>query len=132
MKKISGLFALMLSVIVNVLAQVDTTFIYNTSMPYGTLDLRIAKSPTRYYYLKEGITFSFRETPEGTKTNTFRDMTASWNSSPYQQGNMREKNGNADQFVINYRILFPQNYDANYSPGYPIIMMMHGAGETVN
>jgi chitodextrinase len=132
MKKISGLSALMLSVVVNVLAQVDTTFIYNTSMPYGTLDLRIAKSPTRYYYLQEGTTFSFRETPEGAKTNTFRDMTASWNSSPYQQGNMREKNGSADQFVINYRILFPQNYNPEYDPGYPIIMMLHGAGETGN
>ena len=124
--------ALLLCASFDVFSQVDTSFIYNTSMPYGTLDLRIAKSATRYYYLQEGVTFSFRETPEGVRTNMFRDMTASWNSTPYQQGNMREKNGNADLFVLNYRILFPQNYNPDYDPGYPIIMMMHGAGETGN
>jgi chitodextrinase len=131
MKKIT-LGTFLLSLFFDVFAQVDTTLIYNTSMPYGTLDLRIAKSATRYYYLQEGITFSFRQTPDGMKTNTFRDMTASWNSSPYGQGNMREKNGNSDQFVINYRILFPQNYNPSFDPGYPIIIMLHGAGETGN
>jgi chitodextrinase len=131
MKKFT-LGTLLLSLFIDVFAQVDTTLIYNTSMPYGTLDLRIAKSATRYYYLQEEITFSFRQNPDGTKTNTFRDMTASWNSSPYGQGHMREKNGNADQFVLNYRILFPQNYDPAYDPGYPIIVMLHGAGETGN
>ena len=42
-------------------AQVDTTYVYKTGMPYGTLDIRLAKSSTRYYYLQEGKTFSFRE-----------------------------------------------------------------------
>ena len=92
-------------------AQVDTSFIYNTSMPYGTLDLRIAKSPTRYYYLQEGITVSFRESAPGVKTNTYRDMT-SWDSSPYRQGNLREKNGTNDLFVMNYRYLLPNNQGA--------------------
>ena len=57
-------------------SQVDTTFIYNTTRPYGTLDIRIAKSNIRYYYLKEGEPFSFRENSPGVKTNSFRDMTS--------------------------------------------------------
>jgi hypothetical protein len=112
-------------------AQVDTTFIYNTSTPYGTLDIRLAKSSTRYYYLQENITFSYRESSPGVKTNTYRDMT-SWNSSAYTEGNMREKNGTADAFVMNYRLLFPVSYKPAYSPGYPLIIMMHGAGERAN
>lgn len=113
------------------LAQVDTTFIYNTSTPYGTLDIRIAKSATRYYYLQENKTFSFRESSPGVKTNTYRDMT-SWDSSPYTEGNLREKNGTSDTFIMNYRLLFPLGYQKGYSEGYPLIVMMHGAGERAN
>jgi hypothetical protein len=115
----------------NCFAQVDTTFIYNTTTPYGTLDIRIAEASNRYWYLQEDLTFSFRESAPGVKTNTFKDMT-SWDSSPYKQGNMRKKSGTTDAFVMNYRLLFPGNYDANYSPGYPIIVMLHGAGERGN
>jgi hypothetical protein len=100
-------------------------------MPYGTLDLRIAKSSTRYYYLQEDTTFSYRESAPGVKTYTYRDLT-SWNSAPYKQGNLREKNGASDLFVMNYRILFPQNYNPDYDPGYPFILMLHGAGESGN
>ena len=112
-------------------AQVDTSFIYNTTTPFGTLDIRIAKSSSRYYYLQENKTFSFREISPGVKTDTYRDMTA-WDSKPYSQGNMREKNGSNDSFIMNYRLLFPQSYNKNYSPGYPMIVMMHGAGERGN
>ncbi len=112
-------------------AQVDTSFIYNTSMPYGTLDIRIAKSSTRYYYLQPNKTISFREV-NGVRTNTYLDMTSSWDSSPYTQGNMREKNGTSDYFIMNYRLLFPNNYSTSYSDGYPLIVMMHGAGERAN
>src|SRR5688572_17831122 len=80
-------------------AQVDTSFVYNTSTPYGTLDIRIAKSSSRYYYLKENVTYNFRE-QSGVKTNSYFDMT-SWDSSPYNQGTLREKNGSADYFVMN-------------------------------
>jgi hypothetical protein len=100
-------------------------------LPYGTLDIRLAKSSTRYYYLKEGETFSFRESSPGVKTNSFMDMT-SWDSSPYTQGNLREKNGSYDYFVMNYRFLFPVNYNASYSEGYPLIIMVHGLGERGN
>lgn len=111
--------------------QVDTSFVYNTSMPYGTLDIRLAKSSTRYYYLQPGKTFSFRESAPGVKTNSFHDMT-NWDSSPYTEGNMREKNGSNDYYVMNYRLLFPQNYNANFAAGYPLIVMMHGLGERGN
>jgi hypothetical protein len=131
MKKIVGLGALLSSVCFSVFAQVDTSFIYNTSMPYGTLDLRLAKSPTRYYYLQEGKTFSFRENSSGVRTNTYFDET-SWDSSPYLQGNMREKNGSQDLYVMNYRLLPPANYDSTYEAGYPIIISIHGGGETGN
>ena len=113
-------------------AQVDTSYIYKTGMPYGTLDIRLAKSATRYYYLKEGETFSFRESSPGVKTNTYVDMTNGWDSSPYTQGNLREKNGSYDYFVMNYRFLTPVNYNPSYSEGYPMIIMIHGLGERGN
>lgn len=111
--------------------QVDTSFVYRSGMPYGTLDIRIAKSLSRYYYLQENKTFSFRESSPGVRTENYRDMT-SWDSSPYTQGNLREKNGSSDYFIMNYRLLFPQNYNATYSEGYPLILMVHGAGERGN
>src|SRR5690606_23912333 len=86
---------------------------------------------TQYYYLQEGVTFSYREDASGVRTNTFRDMT-SWDSSPYAEGNLREKSGNTDTFIMNYRLLFPSGYQPNYSEGYPMIVMMHGAGERGN
>src|SRR5688572_16502715 len=131
MKRKVGLGILLSCICYSVIAQVDTTFIYNTSMPYGTLDLRISKSSTRYYYLQEDVTFSFRESEPGVRSTTYRDMT-SWDSSPYKQGNLREKNGSVDQFIMNYRILFPAGYNPSYDPGYPIIIMFHGAGEGGN
>lgn len=111
-------------------AQVDTSFVFSTTKPYGTLDIRIAKSSTRYYYLQENKTVSFRE-DGGVKTDTYRDMT-SWDSSPYTQGNMRERAGTSDLFIMNYRLLFPVGYQPAYSEGYPMIVMMHGAGERAN
>jgi predicted esterase len=131
MKSIVGLGVACLTIIQSVLAQVDTTYVYRTGNPYGTLDIRIAKSATRYYYLQENKTFSFRESAPGVRAETYRDMT-SWDSSPYTQGNLREKNGSADYFIMNYRLLFPSNYDPNYADGYPIIVMVHGAGERGN
>lgn len=125
------LLLLFLPVSLCAVAQVDTSFVYNTSRPYGTLDIRIAKSSTRYYYLQENITVSFRENASGQKTNTYRDMT-SWESSPYSQGNLREKVGTSDIFIMNYRLLYPRSYQAGYSGGYPMIVMMHGAGERAN
>src|SRR3954469_1798476 len=107
-KKIVGLWGLTLIFYQTAFSQVDTSYVYKTGMPYGTLDIRIAKSTTRYYYLQEGKTFSFRESAPGVRTNTYNDGT-SWDSSPYTQGNLREKNGNADTFIMNYRLLLPKN-----------------------
>lgn len=112
-------------------AQVDTTYIYNSSMPYGTLDIRLAKSDTRYYYLKEGETFSFRENAPGVRTGTFTDMT-SWDSSPFTEGNLREKAGDQDLFTLNYRLMKPVDYKADNSKGYPLVVLFHGAGERAN
>jgi chitodextrinase len=132
MRKIVGLWVMFtMCASIPVLSQVDTSYIYNTSTSYGTLDLRIKKSDTRYYYLQEGVTFSFRESAPGVKTNTYHDMT-SWDSSPYQQGNLREKDGVKDHFVMNYRFKVPENYNPDYDPGYPIILMLHGYGERGN
>ena len=126
----SVLVVLLFCVSLGSYAQVDTSFVYNTNRPYGTLDIRIAKSSTRYYYLQENITVSFRET-SGNKTNTYRDMT-SWDSSPYSEGNLREKIGTSDVFIMNYRLLYPSGYQRSYPDGYPMIVMMHGAGERGN
>jgi hypothetical protein len=130
-KKIVGMWVLGLLLFQNAFSQVDTTFIYQTGTPFGTLDIRIAKSATRYYYLEDGKTFSFRESAPGVKTNTFKDMT-SWDSSPYSQGNLREHNGSSDAFIMNYRLLLPQNYNPSIADGYPLILMVHGLGERGN
>lgn len=112
-------------------AQVKSSYLYNTNMPYGTLDLRTKITSTNYYYLQEGKTFSFREKSPGIRTNTYRDMT-SWDSSPYRQGNLRHKNGTKDEFVMNYRLLLPLNYKTTYAEGYPLIVIIHGAVERAN
>jgi hypothetical protein len=116
---------------VPVLAQVKSSFIYNTSMPYGTLDLRTSISSTDYYYLLEGKTFAFRESSPGVRTNRYRDMT-SWESNPYLQGQLRRKAGSTERFIMNYRLLPPMNYSSTYSPGYPLIVVMHGGVERGN
>lgn len=112
-------------------SQVDTTYVYDTSTPFGPLDIRIALSPENFYYLQEGQTFSFRESAPGVRTNTFVDMTA-WDSSPYGEGNMRLKTPTADTFIMNYRLLQPEDYNPSFAPGYPLIIILHGYGERGN
>jgi hypothetical protein len=112
-------------------AQVKPAYLYNTAMPYGTLDLRTKITSTNYYYLQEGKTFAFRESSPGVKTNTFFDMTT-FDSSPYGQGNLRQKNGSTDKFIMNYRLLLPLNYNAAYAEGYPLMLLLHGAVERGN
>ena len=131
MKKSVGVIALCLVFYHTTFSQVDTSFIYKTGTPFGTLDIRVAESSTRYWYLQEGKTFSFRESSPGVKTGTYRDMT-SWDSSPYTQGNLRKKNGTLDDFIMNYRLLFPVGYTPAVAEGYPIIIMVHGLGERAN
>lgn len=123
------LFCCALSVIS--FAQVKSQYQYSTTMPYGTLDIRTRISSTDYYYLKENQTFAFRESSPGVKTNTYLDMTG-FDSSPYKQGHLRRKTGTADKFVMNYRLLFPNNYSTTYTEGYPMIVLVHGAGERAN
>ena len=86
-------------------AQVKSAYLYNTSMPYGVLDIRTSISATDYYYLKEDITFSYRQAA-GAPTNTYFDMTP-FDSSPYQEGHLRRTTAGSDRFVMNYRLLFP-------------------------
>ncbi len=112
-------------------AQVKAAYQYNTNMPYGTLDLRTKISSSNYYYLQENKTFSFREKSPGVRTNTYLDMT-SWESNAYKQGNLRHKNGTKDDFVMNYRLLFPNGYKSTYTKGYPLIVHLHGAVERAN
>ena len=112
-------------------AQVKPNYEYSTSMPYGTLDIRTRISASDYYYLQENKTFSFRESSPGVRTNTYLDMTT-WDSSPYRQGNLRRKTGTTDRFIMNYRLLFPNGYSSTYTPGYPLIVHLHGAMERAN
>ena len=113
------------------LAQVKSNYLYSTTMPYGTLDLRTTISSSDYYYLQEGKTYSFRENSPGVKTNTYVDMT-SWESNPYLQGNLRRKTGAVDKFIMNYRLLFPNGYTSTYTEGYPMMVHFHGAVERAN
>lgn len=112
-------------------AQVKSNYQYSTTMPYGTLDIRTNISSTNYYYLQEGKTFSYRESSPGVRTNSYLDKTT-FDSSPYEQGHLRQKNGTADLFKMNYRLLKPVNYNATYAEGYPMIVIMHGAAERGN
>lgn len=130
MKRLSTLVFLCLCTLLTS-AQVKSNYIYSTSMPYGTLDLRTKLTSTHYYYLRENETFAFRESAPGVRTNSYLDMT-SWDSSPYTQGHLRLKNGTSDKFVINYRLLKPNNYQSTYTEGYPLIVIMHGAVERGN
>lgn len=111
-------------------AQVDTSFLYNPNAAYGALDIRLSKGSGHGYYLEENITFSFREN-NGVKTNAFLKMTA-WNSDPYTQGNLRERLNGKNNFVMNYRLLAPKNYNAAYPEGYPLVLVMHGFQERGN
>jgi hypothetical protein len=113
------------------LAQVKSSYLYNTNKAYGVLDIRTRISSTNYFYLQEGKTFSYRESSPGVRTNTFNDMTT-WDSSPYGQGNLRRKIDTKDLFIMNYRLLKPVGYTSTYSEGYPLIVLMHGAGERGN
>jgi hypothetical protein len=106
-------------------SQVDTSYVYNPSAPFGPLDIRIAQSPTRYHYLKEGETFSFRG------TRTYYDMT-SWDSSPYKEGHLVHRTADGDRFIMNYRLLIPDEYRADFPDGYPLIVVFHGLGERGN
>jgi len=112
-------------------AQVKSNYLYRTGMPYGTLDIRTRISSTDYYYLQENVTYSFRESSPGVKTKTYVDMT-SWESSSYKQGNLRRKTGSLDKFIMNYRLLMPNGYSSTYSPGYPMMVHLHGAVERAN
>lgn len=112
-------------------AQVKSNYQYSTTMPYGTLDIRTRISSSDYYYLLENKTFSFRESSPGVPTNKYVDMT-SWDSSPYKEGNLRRKTGTADKFIMNYRLLLPLGYSSTYTPGYPLIVHLHGAVERAN
>jgi hypothetical protein len=116
---------------INVSGQVKNEYLYNTTMPYGVLDIRTNISATNYFYLQEDETFSFRESAPGVRTNTYHDMTP-WDSSPYLQGNLRRKNESKDEFVMNYRVLLPSNYDESFAQGYPMIVLLHGAKERGN
>ncbi|MDH5381918.1 MAG: hypothetical protein OEW75_13755, partial [Cyclobacteriaceae bacterium] len=71
-------------------------------------------------------TYSFRLSTSGGSTGYY-DMT-SWESSPYTQGHMNY----FQNFRMNYRLLYPGGYNVNYAPGYPLILMVHGAGERGN
>jgi hypothetical protein len=112
-------------------AQVKSNYLYSTSMPYGTLDIRTRISSTDYYYIQENKTFAFRESSPGVRTYKYLDMT-SWESSPYGQGNLRRKVGTSDKFIMNYRLLLPMNYSSTYAEGYPLIVMFHGGAERAN
>jgi predicted esterase/fibronectin type 3 domain-containing protein len=70
-------------------------------------------------------TYSWRDTDQ------FHNMT-NWDSKPYKEGHLRQLSGSSWIFRMNYRLLFPNSYDAKYKKGYPILIMFHGAGERGN
>ncbi len=73
------------------------------------------------FRLREG-TFSWRG------TGTYFDRT-NFDSSPYIDGYLEHYNGT---FRQNFRLLIPKGYDPNYEPGYPVMLVWHGAVERGN
>lgn len=112
------------------LSQIDTAHVYSRNTAFGTLDIRLSKGGDHHYYLEEGRTFSFRTDHTGP-TNSYLKMTA-WDSSPYSEGHMRERSSGADLFVMNYRLLKPQQYKPELAGGYPLVIVMHGFLERGN
>jgi predicted esterase/fibronectin type 3 domain-containing protein len=83
-------------------------------------------------FVLESGTFSNRVLPDGiTPTNTYHIMTDSkFNSSNFLEFKLR--NTASNQVDMNFRILLPVAYFApeNATKQYPMIVMMHGAGES--
>lgn len=73
----------------------------------------------------------FQGTYSWRGTDTYFDMT-NWDTSPYTEGHLMQKNGTKWIFRLNYRLLYPNSYDKNYKDGYPLLIMLHGAGERGN
>lgn len=129
------------------LAQIDTTWTYFhykndgtrgagpvTSGTGVTIDIRLRDydpGTERNYYLLENKTFSFRRT-NGVLNDSYYAM-AGFTSTNYTQGQLRETAW-SDRFRMNYRLLFPRNYNTNpnVEGGYPLIVMVHGFGERAN
>jgi predicted esterase len=123
-------FAVFASNIIPGKGQVKSEFLYNSSST-RKLDLRTTVSANTFYYLKEGETFSFRESAPGVKTKSYKSFTK-WDSSPYRQGHLRYRNGSSDRFVMNYRLLPPLHYNDTLEAGYPLIVLLHGGIERAN
>ena len=80
-------------------------------------------------------TWSYRTGLNGSVTETagvsgYHDMT-SWNSGAFQEFRYHSGTGNPslDNFRMNFRLLFPDNYDPEQSQKYPLIILLHGLGE---
>jgi hypothetical protein len=128
MKRFCLHLLIMFAIVLPTTGQVDTSYIYNPNTPYGPLDIRLRKSASDYYYLDQGKTFSFR-TENGQKTNKYLHLT-SWDTEPYVQGQLREQFTSSSRFIMNYRLLLPEGFQANVK--YPIVIFLHGLMETGN
>jgi hypothetical protein len=111
-------------------SQIDSSRLFSARTPFGPLDIRLSRGSNHFYYLEENTTFSFRENEQG-RTNQYLDMTA-WESGPYGEGHLREKTDSSNHFVMNYRLLTPQGYNAALPDGYPLVVVMHGFLERGN
>src|SRR5690606_25660199 len=118
MRRLFYVSTLLVISLTQIRAQVRPEYLYNTTLPYGTLDIRTRISASDYYYLVEGKTFSFRESAPGVRTDTYHKMT-NYDTSPFQEGHMRHAKGGDDTFEMNYRFLLPRGHQPEYQPGYP-------------
>lgn len=80
---------------------------------------------TPSYKLVQDSTFSFR-----AGSHTYLKM-ASFTSSAYREGYLT-CNEYGGHFQNNYRLMLPGGYNATFPGGYPMIIMLHGAGERGN
>ncbi|MGM0581493.1 MAG: fibronectin type III domain-containing protein [Bacteroidota bacterium] len=129
MKKISIFILTLFIFVVNITyAQIIDNYLHgykfhdNPTNPNGP-KLNIDKYPSL-----DG-TYSFRLDTTGGVTSYYNRT--NWDSDQYEQGHVIYDIP-TPEFKLNFRLLKPNGYDENYEDGYPLIIMLHGAGERGN
>lgn len=93
-------------------------------LPMGILTILSFTLPAQTLKYDSGISL------RNNKLNHFYKM-VSWDDSQYKEFNYRSlrSTGSVIEFM-NWRAIFPAGYDKNDSKKYPMIVMLHGAGES--
>ncbi|WP_296623126.1 GDSL-type esterase/lipase family protein [Marivirga sp.] len=130
MNKILTLLSIILIFSINITsAQIVDNYLYGYKFHEKPDNATGPKLDIDRYPILDG-TYSFREDTAGGVTSYY-DRT-NWDSDQYEQGHIIDDGSQLPEFKLNFRLLKPNGYDENYEDGYPLIIMLHGAGERGN